>query len=79
MNASPGKQPNCVTCVVDKATGNPYYGSPGKEGRLDMNTAQSPLKENAATMPPEGIASHKQPPGNCGEPKAVNQALTSGA
>lgn len=78
LNAQPGKKPNCVTAVVDKSTGKVYYGTPGDPG-LDMGTAPSPLKENAAKLPPEGIAPHKQTPGNCGEPKAVDAALKSGA
>ncbi|WP_437635864.1 RHS repeat-associated core domain-containing protein [Sorangium sp. So ce854] len=78
LNAQPGKKPNCVTAVVDKSTGKVYYGTPGDPG-LDMGTAPSPLKENAAKLPPEGIAPHKQSPGNCGEPKAVDAALKNGA
>lgn len=84
INEQPGKKPNCVTAVVDKETGQVYYGTPGdnplqNNPALDMNTAHSPLKENAAALPPEGVAPHGQPPGNCGEPKAVNQALANGA
>jgi RHS repeat-associated protein len=73
-----GQKPNCVTAVVDKATGTPYYGTPG-EPRLNMETAHPFIKDNATGLPPGGIAKHKQPPENCGEPKAVDAALKAGA
>lgn len=75
----PGSQrPTCVTAVVDKTTGKVYYGTPG-EPALNMETAHPFIKENASGLPPEGIAKHGKPPGNCGEPKAVDAALKDGA
>ncbi len=79
LNTLPNSQkPNCVTAVVDKSTGKVYYGTPG-EPNLNMNEASPFIKENAKNLPPEGVASHGKPPGNCGEPKAVDAALKDGA
>ncbi|MFO0593093.1 MAG: RHS repeat-associated core domain-containing protein [Polyangiaceae bacterium] len=81
LNQLPNSQkPNCVTAVVDKSTGKVYYGTPG-EPNLNMNEASPFIKDNAANanLPPGGIANHGKPPGNCGEPKAVDAALKDGA
>lgn len=84
INGQPGKKPNCVTAVVDKTTGKVYYATPGDtpdNPALNMAAAEPFIQNNAKKggLPPEGIASHGQPPGNCGEPKAVNAALKDGA
>lgn len=75
----PGSQrPTCVTAVVDKTNGNVYYGTPG-DPVLNMEKAEPFIKNNAASLPPGGIAKHGKLPENCGEPKAVDAALKDGA